>query len=402
MGTDHGYKAVAYFVNWAIYARDYQPQDLPAGDLTHVLYAFANVRPETGEVYLTDPWSDTDKHYPTDSWNDTGYNVYGCIKQLYLLKKKHRRLKVLLSIGGWTYSSNFAKPASTHEGRVSFAKSAVQLVKDLGLDGLDVDWEYPKDDEEATNYVRLLAETRKELDAASHAHHHHHGHHHHHHTGKFLLTTASPAGAQNYEKLHLKAMDQYLDFWNLMAYDYAGSWDVHAGHQANLYPSRDNPSCTPFSSAKAIGYYTSHGIHSSKIVLGMPLYGRAFRATDGPGQPFSGIGEGSWEQGIWDYKALPKEGAKEYVDKQVGASWSYDEGTRVMVSYDSEEMAREKVSFVKDKGLGGAMWWESSGDRKGEGSLIATVVNDLKHMDTSHNILEYPDSKYDNLRNGME
>ncbi|KAL9011774.1 MAG: hypothetical protein Q9173_003403 [Seirophora scorigena] len=402
MGNDHDYKAVAYFVNWAIYARNYQPQDLPVQNLTHVLYAFANVRPETGEVYLTDPWSDTDKRYPTDSWNDTGNNVYGCIKQLYLLKKKHRHLKVLLSIGGWTYSSNFAKPASTHEGRESFAKSAVRLVEDLGLDGLDVDWEYPRDDDEAADYVRLLAETRKELDAASHAHHHNHHHHHHHHTRKFLLTTASPAGAQNYEKLHFKAMDQYLDFWNLMAYDYAGVFSPYAGHQANLYPSQGNPFSTPFSTAKALEDYVSHGVHASKIVLGMPLYGRAFTATDGAGSSFLGTGEGSWEQGIWDYKVLPKEGAKEVVDQQIGASWSYDEGTRTMVSYDNKEMAKEKAAFVKEKRLAGAMYWESSGDRKGEGSLMATVANDLKHMDTSYNTLKYPDSKYDNLRNGME
>ncbi|KAI4175822.1 MAG: hypothetical protein LQ343_001435 [Gyalolechia ehrenbergii] len=320
--------------------------------------------------------------------------------QLFLLKKRHRHLKVLLSIGGWTYSCNFAKPASTHESRSTFAKSAVRLVKNLGIDGLDIDWEYPKDDAEAHDYIHLLAETRKELDAASHSHHHQ-DHHHQSESKKFLLTTACPAGAHNYEKLHLKSMDAYLDFWNLMAYDYAGSWDSHAGHQANLYPSHDNPSSTPFSTVKAVEYYTSHGVQPSKIVLGMPLYGRAFTATDGPGHAFSGTGEGSWEQGVWDYKALPKKGAKEYSDKKVGASWSYDEGARVMVSYDTLEMAREKVEFVKEWGLGGGMWWESSADRKGEGSLIGTVVNGLKHMDKSSNSLEYPESKYDNLRDGM-
>ncbi|KAK5657491.1 hypothetical protein OQA88_3063 [Cercophora sp. LCS_1] len=391
-----GYRSVAYFVNWAIYARQHRPQDLPVENLTHVLYAFANVRPESGEVYLSDSWSDTDIHWDGDSWNDTGTNLYGCMKQLNLLKRRNRNLKVLLSIGGWTYSSNFRQPASTEAGRAKFAETCVQLLSTLGFDGIDIDWEYPQNAAEAADYVSLLATVRGALDqhattVPGNPH--------------YELTVACPAGAQNYEKLDIAGMDRYLDFWNLMAYDYAGSWDQVAGHQANLFHCQTHGNkCTPFSTTAAVDYYANHGVRPDKIVMGMPLYGRAFENTDGPGRGYSGVGQGTWEAGVYDYKKLPLEGAEVREEREAGATYCYDPNKRVMVTYDTVPMARRKAEYIKQRGLGGGMWWESSADKPGAESLIGNVVEVFggpQALRWEENCITYPHTKYDNLRNGF-
>jgi chitinase len=293
MTSSHGYRTVAYFVNWAVYARKHFPADIPLDKLTHVLYAFANVNGDTGDVTIPDSWSDIEMRYPGEKWDEPGTNVYGCTKQLFLLKKRNRNLKVLLSIGGWTYSPNFARPCSTESGRATFARTAVALLAERGFDGIDIDWEYPKNDTEASHLVALLRAVRAELDRyASTVLGNPH----------ILLTIASPAGPQNYGHMRLGEVAPLLDFVNLMAYDYAGTWDEKAGHQSNLYPDRNMPHCTPFSTEQAIRDYVSSGVPSDKIVLGMPLYGRAFCSCDGPGGRYAGGGEGSFEAGIWDYK----------------------------------------------------------------------------------------------------
>lgn len=180
-------------------------------------------------------------------------------------------------------------------------------------------------------------------------------------------------GPSHYQRLRLPEMDQYIDFWSLMAYDYSGDWSNVSGHDANIYPAANNPLSTPFNTDTAVKFYISKGIDAKRLVLGMPLYGRSFMDTDGPGKSYSGVGSGSWESGVWDYKTLPLKGSTVNYIEQTRSSYSYDPAQRMMVSFDTAEVARKKARYIMGNGLGGAMWWESSSDKTGSDSLISTV-----------------------------
>ncbi|GAA5980699.1 hypothetical protein JCM5350_006356 [Sporobolomyces pararoseus] len=387
---------VGYFTNWGIYGRNYKPQQIPAQDLTHILYSFANLKEETGEVHLTDSWADQEIHYEHDSWNDenASSNLYGNLKQLYLLKKRNRALKVLLSIGGWTYSENgrFARGVGDDQKRARFVESAVRLVEDYALDGLDIDWEYPQNAKEARDYVLLLRDLRHGLDrlAQEKGIQLPHG---------FELTVAAPCGPSTYETLMIREMDQYLSFWNLMAYDYAGSWDSTANHHANLFGSSPDS----LSSDRAIRFYTSQGVPVQKLVLGMPLYGRSFTNCKGPGQPFQGVGQGSWEAGSYDYKVLPLPSCQEHYDPHLVTAACMTPNSE-WITYDSAASAAAKAEFINLNQLAGAMYWELSGDKpRDQGGIVGLVKDKLQQvgMDTRENCLDYRGSKWANLRQGM-
>lgn len=188
-----------------------------------------------------------------------------------------------------------------------------------------------------------------------------------------LLSIAAPAGPQHYNVLKFPEMIPYLDFLNLMAYDYTGAFSAVSGHQANLHHSNQTPSSTPFATDTAVKDYVKAGVPANKINLGMPLYGRAFQHTNGMGQSFNGVGEGSYEKGVWDFKALPQAGAIVLFDEAAGASYSWDMTNRIIVSYDTLAVSNTKVTYIKDSGLGGSMFWELSGDRDDAGSLLGNV-----------------------------
>ena len=158
------------------------------------------------------------------------------------------------------------------------------------------------------------------------------------------------------------------------------------------------------------------GIPPHKLVLGMPIYGRSFMHTDGPGTAFNGIGPGTWEKGTYDYRALPLPGSHVLHDRQAMASWTYNPQTKEMISFDDEEVVRWKTHWINERGLGGAMFWELSGDKGSDregmekgpgkdpqpgGSLVSIVRHGLGQLDASSNNLDYSHSQFENLRKGM-
>lgn len=375
-----------------IYDRKHHVVDLQADKLSHILYAFANVNLD-GTIVLGDPWADTDIKLDKDKtldgvvdpWKEKDLDLHGNMKQFALLKQRNRHLKVSLSIGGYSWSSNFSAIASSSSARATFTKTALNHLQNLGLDGIDIDWEFPQTAADAENYVLLLNELRQALDAYQKEYDPT--------DDPFLLSVAMPCGPENYKVLKLSEMADVVDIFYLMAYDFAGDWDPVTGHQSNLYGG-------PLNVDRAVRDYQKQGVPARKLVMGLPLYGRGFSNTkQKPGSSYSGVPEGSWDKGSFDYKDLPREGAEEFFDKERGASWSFDKDTKEFVTYDSPQVIALKSQYIKDNHIGGAMFWELSADiKEGERGLLNTVYSILgSQLNSIKNHIIYPLSHYDNI-----
>lgn len=314
---------------------------------------------------------------------------------MYLLKKKNRSLKTLLSIGGYTYSQEgqFEAMLASESTRSTFARSALQKMFNLGFDGLSLDYEYVSSPAECRQMIDLLKKIRMAMESYAKSTN----------SAPFIISYASPAGAKNYKHLDMPAMDKYIDQWDFMAYDYAGTWDTSSGHSSNLFANAEDPYHTPFNTESAMDYYINVGkIAPEKINLGLPLYGHVFVHTKGPGNDYNkaaSLQEG--DKGSFLYKDIPSS-ANVVELPELGASYSYDTGKEYMVSYDTPNIARQKAKWIKEKGLGGAMFWEVSGDKTGDDSLVATVVKELGKLEKSKNHLSYPESQYENIKNCMK
>ena len=376
-------RLVGYFTAWSVYGRDYHVPEIPAGKLTHINYAFANIS-DSGECVMGDPYADADKFYPGDSW-DPGAKR-GSFHQLELLKAAHPKLRTLISVGGWSWSGKFSDVALTPESRSKLVTSCVTFMKEHGFDGIDVDWEYPVGGglptntyrpEDEQNYTLLLQAFRDALDVEQAAS-----------QKTYDLTIAAPAGPGIYANIELQKVGQILSWINLMAYDFHGGWDEATNFNAALFPASGDPSADPavktkFNVGAAVDGYLASGVPANKLVLGVPFYGRGYAGVtneeDGLFQPFSGLPMGTWEAGVFDYHDL----VAKYVPtmtrhwhEQSQVPWLFDPATGIMISYDDPESLQKKAELVLQKNLGGAMLWELSGDTT-EATLLSALHTSL-------------------------
>nr|MCH9640539.1 cellulose binding domain-containing protein [Actinomycetes bacterium] len=387
--ADPEYRVVGYFTEWGIYQRGFDVADIPADLLTDINYAFADIN-DNGEVVLFDSFAAVEKTYPGDTWDQP---IRGNFNQLAKLKEEHPDVNVLISIGGWTLSEDFSDVAATQQSREKFAESAVDFITTYGFDGIDLDWEYPVEGGEAdnvhrpeddANYVLLVQEIRRQLELLEST------------DGidgkEYLLTIASPAGYDKIENYDLAGMAPYLDWFQVMAYDYYGAgWSNQTGNFAGLYPNPDAEDPL-YNTDHAVSLYLEQ-VDPSKIVLGAPLYGHSWKGVpDGGDGGLNDVGTGAGVASYgdlygnisyWQIVELLEDHPdlyQVYWDDQAKASYIYGAADGTFISYESPEALQYRLDYIKDLGLGGIMFWEIDDDIRDYDdprSLLALAAREL-------------------------
>jgi chitinase len=377
-------KIVGYFTNWGIYdpQHPYFAKNIitsgSARRLTHINYAFGNV--VGNRCDLTDPWADIDRPASAeesvdgvaDTWDDP---LRGNFKQLLKLKQQYPKLRVLISLGGWTLSSGFSN-AALPENRKAFVQSCVDLfIKNprwAGLfDGIDIDWEYPgvcgntcgpevARPEDTKNFTALLKEFRKQLDKVNH---------------HLLLTIAASAGQEEIDKIEVRKIQRELDWINIMAYDFHGTWESDTNFQSALYSSRGDPARDQhFTAHEAVQLWRDGGAPAKKLVLGVPFYGHGWQGVPdvnhGLYQPSTGAAPGTAEEGTESYRILKTKGYPRYFQHAARAAWLYQGG--VFWTYDDPQVMAYKMGYIRSQNLAGVMFWELSNDTD-DGELIRAL-----------------------------
>jgi chitinase len=315
---------------------------IDAKKLTHINYAFVDVKDSI--AWLT--------NMETDSTN---------FRKLNYLKKDNPNLKLLISIGGWSWSENFSDAVLTASSRKKFAATSVEIIEKYNLDGVDIDWEYPglrgEDNvyrtEDKQNFTLMFEALRTELDRLSEKT-----------AKKYLLTTAIPCFSRFIEITEMGKASQYLDYVNIMAYDFFVAGDT-AGHHANLFYSENYGK--EDSGDRAFKEYTTAGVPAEKLVLGLPFYGRSWfmKTSDnfGINRPVDSVTRGGGYTYLKD-SISTKNGFTRHWDEKAKAPVLWNDSTKQMISYEDEESVKYKCEYVKKNKMAGVMFWQYMSDPK--------------------------------------
>ncbi|MBS1528495.1 MAG: glycoside hydrolase family 18 protein [Bacteroidetes bacterium] len=328
--------------------------------LTHINYAFVVIR--NNRAYL--------EHEKTDTMN---------FRNLLKLKKINPKLKVLISIGGWGGSKYFSDAVFTDTARRGFAASAVAIVKKYGLDGIDIDWEYPNDigagniyrPEDKHNYTLMFRQLRLDLDTLQQQ------------TGRSLSLTAAVGGFSRFITLtEMGDVAKYLDYVSLMTYDLADDTLHMVLHHTNLYASRSYK--TLCSADFAVKDFEAAGVPADKLVVGVAFYGHTFVAVDSAktilGARTSPIHINRPGGGGYTFikdSLINRKGFKYYRDEDAKAPYLYNDSLRQFVTFDDEWSVKNKCKYVKSNHLGGVMFWEYATDKKEY--LLKEIDKDLAY-----------------------
>jgi len=393
-------KVMGYVAQWDLYDRKYPIETIPGDKLTHIMYAFCLPNPSQEDFNkLKENYPFPPKpYYPPPQLPEGAFAIHDeyafeqQVPALMALKQKYPHLKICISLGGWTLSWTMSKVMSTPSLRTQFIKSSVDAIIKYGFDGFDLDWEYPgkqgagynvvDEVNDKVNVATFFKELQKELQTRIPNKH-------------IELSVASGANKKVIEQY--KESIQYLDYFNLMTYDFYGSWG-NGGHLSGLYqnPAQGNPE-DGFNIDAAVT--TSLTIcPKEKLCIGVPFYARGWQSlqkdpnnpdapiifgvsTQGPGVTKSQNAGG--EPGLTCWKDLRdfigKNNNIEYFDEVAKVPYVHNSITGETWSYDNPKSIQYKMQYLKEKDLAGLIIWQLSDDvRDSKNSLLDAINLHLK------------------------
>jgi chitinase len=329
---------IGYYPYWV---PSYKANNIPYEKLTHIFHAFV-LPTSDGSLFVP----------PSFIEEDLIFNAH--INQV----------KVILSIGGANIDANinFKKIAASKELRKKFASEIKKFLIENEYDGVDLDWEFPESEQDKKNEVLLVKEIYDELNLYK--------------SKKFIITKAAPAGDWFGRWVDYLELNRYIDFYNVMTYDFYGEWSPRCGHNAALYDGVNPDAVNEIISCESsVKYLIKRGVPIEKLVLGLPFYGHWFKNSN------------------YIYELCKNKCVVQYMnyneiyfllkDKNWIKEWDansyvpYLKGEGI-ITYDNEKSLREKVKWSYKNNLAGVFIWDISADFiENENKLLNEVYEEL-------------------------